>query len=359
MEIFKNKVILVTGHTGFKGAWLALWLKLLGAHVVGYSLDPPSDPNLFTLVNLQQQISHYHGDICDYNHLRRVFQEVQPDFVFHLAAQSLVLPSYEDPRDTFHTNVQGTVNVLEAIKNLPSVEGAVVVTSDKCYRNQGWTWGYRENDPLGGNDPYSCSKAMAELAVESYRNSFLFRPGAPAVATARSGNVIGGGDFADFRIIPDIVRSIEEGSSVQLRNPESVRPWLFVLEPLHGYLKLAEQLLKEGADFAEAWNFGPREECGVTVRKIAEKGIACLGKGKIEIEEQIVRPKEMPLLRLNWEKAAQKLFWKPKYGWERAVEETMSWYKAYLNHENLYDLCVAQIENYQNQSTTVKTSNEI
>lgn len=349
--IFKNKTLLVTGDSGFKGSWLSLWLQQLGARVIGCSLPPPTEPSHFRLLKLDEKITHYDCDIRDDQSVNKVFEQTQPDFVFHLAAQPLVISSYQDPKETFDTNVLGTVNVLEAIRKSSQIEGAVVVTSDKCYENRNWQWGYRENDPLGGKDPYSTSKAAAEMVVESYRSSFFSRPGSPAIATARAGNVIGGGDFAEWRIFPDLVRSIEENKPLEVRSPGSVRPWLHVLEPLYGYLLLAQQLLIEGAPYAEAWNFGPKEPKGVMVKELISYAIQMWGKGEMVTPDQVDAPQEAQMLRLNWDKAAHELNWHPKYSWKEAVKLNVDWYQAYLEGRDISAVSADQIQNYLTQTT--------
>lgn len=364
---FKGMTIFVTGHTGFKGSWLTIWLRELGAHVVGYSLEPPTQPSHFSLTNLDQKITHIIGDVRDYAKLSAAIQESQPQLIFHLAAQPLVLRSFHEPRETMDINVGGSVNLLEAVRHTPSVRAVVMITSDKCYENQEWIWGYRESDLLGGHDPYSASKSMAELAISSYRRSF-FTPttdtSAPAVASVRAGNVIGGGDFSDFRLVPDCMKALLDGKSILVRNPDSVRPWLHVLEPLSGYLWLSHCLLKHGQSFAEAWNFGPAEQQGVTTLSLVKKAIEAWGSG--EWNTPSVQPKsgvaykEMGLLRLSCEKAAHRLHWQPSFRWDQAVEDTVRWFKAYQAHQtkptstNMYEVAVKHIQNYVQQAKKQK-----
>lgn len=344
-QIFAGKTVLVTGHTGFKGAWLSIWLQELGAKVIGYALPPQNEPSLFTLAGLSGSVVNIIGDIRDFAKMDAVIQEHQPDVIFHLAAQPIVLHSYENPKETFDINVGGTVNVLEAARRCPSVRAMIVVTTDKCYENQNWQWGYRENDKLGGSDPYSSSKSMAELAVESYRRSFMSNT--IALATARAGNVIGGGDFSDYRIVPDCMRALMSGEPIEVRNPKSIRPWLYVLDALNGYLSLAAKLLKEGQPFAEAWNFGPKENCGVRVQEIVGKAIEYWGEGKwISTSSTDAKP-EMSMLRLNWDKAAHRLGWAPEYGWEKALKDTVEWYKCYhCKDADILELCLRQINEH-------------
>lgn len=344
-KVYEGMTVLVTGHTGFKGSWLSIWLNELGANVVGYSLDSPTTPSLFETTDLKNKITHIHGDICDYAKLKEAIAQHRPGIIFHLAAQAIVIDSYNDPKSTFEVNSQGTVNVLEAARGIEEVRAIVLVTTDKCYENKEWGWGYRENDPLGGNDPYSASKAMAEIAIHSYRQSF-FQRGGPAVASARAGNVIGGGDFSSFRIIPDTMKALMEEKTVFVRNPESVRPWLNVLDPLSGYLWLGANLLQKGATFAQAWNFGPKEQRGIPVRKLVEKAIELWGQGEWNTLSQSSSKPEMKMLRLCWDKAAQDLEWEPLYDWQEALKETVDWFKAYQTDQEMYDVCVAHINDY-------------
>lgn len=343
--------VLVTGHTGFKGSWLSIWLNELGAQVSGYSLEPPTDPSNFRASCLAQRITDIRGDVRDLDRLRQAIERVQPRVVFHLAAQPLVLPSYREPKETFDTNVGGTVNLLEAVRTTASVRALVCVTTDKVYKNREWPWGYRENDELGGHDPYSTSKAMVELAVSSYRGSFFAERGV-AAATARAGNVIGGGDWAEERLIPDLVRALAIDEPMRLRNPSFVRPWQILLEPLSGYLWLAAQLLgKEGDRYAEAWNLGPEERRGVTTEEVIQKAIALYGRGSY-VGGTTQTEVETALLRLNWDKAANRLGWRSVYTWEEAVGETIAWFKTYEDRRarsetvDMYDVCAGQIRAY-------------
>jgi len=344
--MFKGKKVFITGHTGFKGAWLTLWLQQLGAIVTGYSLPSPTEPNLYTLARIHEGIHHIEGDIRDYQQLHNAIQAAKPDLIFHLAAQSLVLEGYHSPKETFDVNSGGVVNLLEAVRHTPSVKGVVVVTTDKCYDNKEWVWGYRENDRLGGNDPYSASKSMAELAAHSYRVSFFNGESTPAIATVRAGNVIGGGDFSQNRIVPDAMKALMEGKPIQVRNPASIRPWLHVLDPLHGYILLGKKLLDEGNDYAEAWNFGPQETVGVTVEQLVDKMVSGWEGGRwIQTPGESPKP-EMHTLRLNWDKSSQRLNWKPQLNWEQALELTIEWYQGYLQEQDLRDLCLDQIDCY-------------
>jgi CDP-glucose 4,6-dehydratase len=360
--VFEGMKVLVTGHTGFKGSWLSVWLEELGAEVIGYSLDPPTVPSNFEASHLGQRMVDVRGDVRNLDSLRRVIEEHEPQVVFHLAAQSIVRLSYAEPKETFDVNVGGTVNVLEAARLADSVKAVVCITSDKCYENQEWLWGYREIDRLGGHDPYSASKAMAELTVASYRRSFFpakardteqtGRSGPRvAVASARAGNVIGGGDWAQDRLVVDCMRALMDGRPIPVRNPHSVRPWQLVLEPLSGYLWLAAKLVQEGEAFAEAWNFGPSERVAVSVGDLVQKLIELWGSGEWEdlSAGQAQAPHETGLLRLSWEKAANRLGWRPVYGWREAATETVSWFKTYRNHGadmDMYEPCVGQIVRY-------------
>jgi len=350
--VFQGIPVLVTGHTGFKGSWLSIWLNELGAKVIGYSLDPPTIPSNFGASRLARRIVDMRGNVRKLDALRRVIEEFKPQVVFHLAAQAIVRESYASPKDTFDINVGGTVNILEAIRLTNSVKAVICITSDKCYQNQEWTWGYREVDRLGGRDPYSASKAMAELAISAYRQSFFpkdrYQEHRVAAASTRAGNVIGGGDWGKDRIMSDSVCALMEGQTVRVRNPNSVRPWQFVLEPLSGYLWLAAKLLREGCGFAEAWNFGPSERLAVSVRGLVQELIELWGTGEWEDISSDQAPHEAGLLSLSWEKAANLLGWWPVYTWHKALAETVDWFKKY--HEDssadMYDTCVEQIRCY-------------
>ncbi|MCE5262713.1 MAG: CDP-glucose 4,6-dehydratase [Deltaproteobacteria bacterium] len=331
-DIYRNRTILVTGHTGFKGSWLALWLTRLGANVVGYALAPPTDPSHFKLLDMG--IRSIEGDIRDGETMKRAFREVQPEAVFHLAAQAIVRRSYQEPAATLATNVMGTVHVLEAARACGSVRAIVNVTSDKRYENREWPWGYREIDPLGGFDPYSASKGCSELITGSWRNSF-FNPGSygrdhhTLLASGRAGNVIGGGDWAADRLIPDIMRAVHRNERVTIRNPQAVRPWQHVLEPLSGYLLLGQKLLEGRTEFAEAWNFGPPEEGSATVGEICAQIQAVWPKIDWEIKPQPGQPHEAGLLRLDCSKARAKLDWSPVWSGKTAIEKTALWYRTF------------------------------
>ena len=341
--IYKGKTVLITGHTGFKGSWLALWLSKMGAHVVGYSLEAPTQPNHFTLLTLD--IVSIIGDILDKNHLQSVFDEYKPDIVFHLAAQALVRDSYAQPAKTFETNVMGTVNVLDCCR-ISNVKAIVNVTSDKCYHNSEQIWGYREIDPLGGRDPYSASKGAAELVGQSYRASFFNVESygtthSTLLADVRAGNVIGGGDWAKDRLIPDIIRSIQKSESVTIRSPKSTRPWQHVLEPLSGYLQIGWRLLEGKKEFADNWNFGPTDEAILTVADVLEHIKRFIPELNYTIEENPNNPHEAGLLQLDSTKARKVLNWRNIWNSSTTFEKTASWYKeqfttgALLSEDNL------------------------
>lgn len=354
-DAFAGKTVLITGHTGFKGSWLSIWLRELGADVVGYSIAPPTEPSNFVLAQVEKRITHVHGDVRDLDRLCHVVGDYKPDVVFHLAAQPIVLTSFEQPVYTLDTNVMGTVNHLEALRRHPGARAAVFITTDKVYEDQHWLFGYRETDRLGGFDPYSASKAMAELAINSYRQSFFSAPDSLLrLASTRAGNVIGGGDLADFRLVPDCMRALMADEPIAVRNPDYVRPWQNVLEALSGYLWLAVRLMDDdGADFAEAWNFGPREIEGVTAREIAEQAIEYWGSGSwYHVDPNAPRKKETYLLRLSWEKAAHRLGWQPAWSWQEAVRQSVDYFKALQAQQqagdtpDLYPVCAEHIAGY-------------
>jgi len=350
-DFWRGRKVFLTGHTGFKGSWLSLWLADMGAEVTGYALLPPTEPNLFTLTGLDGEMTSRVGDVGEAALLREALTEAQPEVVFHLAAQPLVRESYREPAETFATNVMGTVNLLEAIRATGSVRAVVNVTTDKCYENREWVWSYRENEPLGGYDPYSASKACSELVTVAYRNSF-FHPSNydshhVAVATARAGNVIGGGDWAADRLVPDCLRSLMANEPIKLRKPGAVRPWQHVLEPLGGYLLLAEKLTLSGAKYGEAWNFGPDEADARTVEWLARA--LCDGWGgsaRIEVQENSLLH-EAGYLRLDTAKARQLLEWKPRWTVGGALAKTVSWTKAWQAGEDLRAVSLEQIRQYE------------
>ena len=348
---WKGKRVLLTGHTGFKGSWLSLWLQSMGAQVVGYALAPPTNPSLFEVAEIGKGMTSVIGDIRDLEHLREVFAEHQPEIVIHMAAQPLVRYSYSEPVETYSTNVMGTVNLLEAVRNTSSVKAVVNVTSDKCYENREWVWGYRENEAMGGHDPYSNSKGCAELVTAAYRNSF-FQPStinhqpSPAVATARAGNVIGGGDWADDRLIPDIMRAITQCKPVNIRNPHAIRPWQHVLEPLSGYLLLAQKLYEEGAVYAEGWNFGPNDTDAKPVQWIVERLTKAWGEGASWALDGGDHPHEAHYLKLDCSKAKARLDWHPRWHLADTLGVIIDWHRAFRDDKNMRELTLRQISAY-------------
>jgi len=347
---WRGKRVLLTGHTGFKGSWLTLWLQSMGAQVVGYALAPPTNPSLFDIAKAGKGITSIIGDIRDPEHLRRVFAEHRPEIVIHMAAQPLVRYSYAEPVETYSTNVMGTINLLEVVRCTGSVRAVVNVTTDKCYENREWVWGYRENEAMGGYDPYSSSKGCAELVTAAYRNSY-FHPGkysehGIALASGRAGNVIGGGDWAEDRLIPDIMRAIMEGRPVNIRNPQAIRPWQHVLEPLFGYLILAQKLYEEGATFAEGWNFGPNDEDAKPVQWIAEKLTQIWGEDASWERDSGEHPHEAHYLKLDCSKAKDRLGWHPRWGLEQALSAIIEWHRAHREGRDMHELTLRQIEAY-------------
>jgi CDP-glucose 4,6-dehydratase len=345
-EFYQGKRVFLTGDTGFKGAWLSLWLTRMGAEVGTYSLAPHTTPSLHELADVASRVQRLGGDIRQPAPLADAMRDFRPDIVVHMAAQSLVRPSYEDPLTTFETNVMGTANVLDAVRNAGSVRAVINVTSDKCYDNREWIWGYRENDPMGGHDPYSASKGCAELVAASYIKSF-FGSGQTAVASVRAGNVIGGGDFARDRLIPDMVRAFSGGNVVKIRSPHATRPWQHVLEPLHGYLMLARELVENGHAFEGGWNFGPADESTRTVGEVVTKFSEKWGDGaRYELDEGN-HPHEATLLKLDCSKASLRLGWRPKTGFAQALDWTCAWYKGWAQGRDCAELTLAQIEAFE------------
>ncbi len=340
------KRVLLTGHTGFKGSWLSLWLQSLGAEVHGLALEPPTKPNLFDVAQVETGMaSHTIGDIRDLTTVQKAMKAAQPEIVIHMAAQPLVRLSYAEPVETYATNVMGTVHLLESARHSPSVKAIVVVTTDKCYENKEWAWGYRENEPMGGVDPYSNSKGCAELVTSAYRNSFLKSSGI-AVSSARAGNVIGGGDWAADRLVPDILRAFEQNQPVTIRNPHATRPWQHVLEPLSGYLTLAERLYTQGQAFAEGWNFGPKDDDARPVQWIVEHMVSSWGKGASWQQDGGVHPHEANYLKLDISAAKARLGWQPRWTLATALELITTWHHAYLAKGDMKKLCLAQIQKY-------------
>jgi CDP-glucose 4,6-dehydratase len=352
---WRGRRVFLTGHTGFKGSWLALWLTRLGAQVRGYALHPCTEPNMFTLAAIGTLMDDVRGDVRDYAKLEASMIEFAPEAIFHLAAQPIVHRSYSDPVGTYATNVMGTVHVLEAVRKTPSVRAVVCVTTDKCYQNQEWVWPYRESDPLGGYDPYASSKACAEIVSAAYRSSFFpldrLHEHRVALATARAGNVIGGGDWSEDRLIPDLVRGFSSGRPVLIRRPNAIRPWQHVLEPLYGYLMLAQQLLAQNAQFATAYNFGPGDEDIWPVQRIATKLVQMWGNGASWIRDSVPRAHEDHVLRLDASRARVDLGWQPRLRMEPTLEWTMAWYQAWTQGENMADFTRKQTVEYEKLGT--------
>lgn len=346
-----DKVVLLTGHTGFKGSWLSLWLQAMGAQVIGYALAAPTNPSLFDAANVAEGMVSIESDIRDFAAISAVFEKYQPEIVIHMAAQPLVRYSYANPIETYSTNVMGTVHLLEAARLTDSVRAIVNITSDKCYENREWAWGYRENEPMGGFDPYSNSKGCAELVASAYRSSY-FNPGnftdhGVALASVRAGNVIGGGDWAEDRLIPDIMRAIMQGKPVNIRNPHAIRPWQHVLEPLSGYLLLAQKLYEEGAVYAEGWNFGPSDEDAKPVQWIVERLIKTWGEGATWMLDGGDHPHEAHYLKLDCSKAKARLDWQPRWHLEDALRAIVDWHQAYHAGKDMRAFTLAQISEYE------------
>jgi CDP-glucose 4,6-dehydratase len=345
--VYKNRKVLITGHTGFKGSWLAFWLSQMGADVLGYSLEPDTNPNHFSMLDLP--IESVIGDIRDIKHLTRVFDRFQPEIIFHLAAQSLVRRSYDDPVETFKTNIMGTVNIFEACRRTSSVRAVINITSDKCYENREWVWGYRENDPMGGYDPYSASKGCAELVTAAYRNSFFNlaeydRKHYTLLASARAGNVIGGGDWAKDRIMTDMMEAVSQGEKLYIRNPRATRPWQHVLEPLSGYLLLGQKLLEGKTEFAEAWNFGPNDDGAISVVQMVQEMRKIWNKINYQVEQNRDNPHEAGLLKLDCSKARMRLNWKGAWDSRTTFAKTAIWYQSY--YENQQVITQKQLREY-------------
>ena len=343
-KFWKGKRVFITGHTGFKGSWLSLWLDSMAATVKGYALNPPSLPNLFEVANVADKVESELNDIRDFEQLKNSLTSFRPDILIHMAAQPLVRFSYQEPIETYDVNVMGTVKLLEAARCCPTLKAIINVTTDKCYENNEWHWGYREEEPMGGHDPYSSSKGCSELVTSAYRRSFLQDQG-KGLASARAGNVIGGGDWAEERLIPDILRAFERNAPVIIRNPKSVRPWQHVLEPLSGYLTLAERLYYKPDGYAEGWNFGPHDNDVRTVEWILEHMVQ-QWPGAHWQEDNNRHPHEAGYLKLDISKAKNRLGWQPTWRLEKSLRRIVNWHKAWLNKQNMQEVCLQEIRDY-------------
>ncbi len=344
-NFFRGRKVLVTGDTGFKGSWLCIWLNELGAEVTGYALPPKTDNDNFVKAKLNRVVKHIDGDIRDLDRLKKVFAETKPEIAFHMAAQTLVLPSYDDPVETFQTNIIGTVNFFEAVRLTSSVSVAINVTSDKCYQNNEWVWGYRENDPMGGNDPYSASKGCSELVTHSYARSF-FSSGNCLIASGRAGNVVGGGDWAEHRIIPDVFRAYFSNAELSIRNPRATRPWQFVLEPIFGYMKLAQTVSQKGREFTGGWNFGPGDPVDHPVEQVIQTIRTTIPdlKYKTNVVENALH--EAKLLKLDISKALNQLDWRPLLNFNETIGFTVEGYLSERDDRDVYNSRVKQIGTY-------------
>jgi len=352
-NFWNGKKVLITGHTGFKGSWLSLWLKHLGADLIGVSLDPPTKPSLYEQANVAEGMISLREDIRNGDAVKAIFRKYKPEIVFHLAAQPLVRYSYQNPVETYETNVMGSLHVLEAVRCINTVRSIIMVTTDKCYENKEWVWGYRENEPMGGHDPYSSSKGAAELLIASYRHSYFpsdkYSEHATAVASVRAGNVIGGGDWAEDRLIPDIIRAVKDDKKIRIRNPNSIRPWQHVLEPLSGYIQLAKSLHSDGAQFSEAWNFGPIDRDAKPVQWIVEYITKKWGRESSWELDEGNHPHEANYLKLDCSKANENLSWRPKWNLEMALSKIIEWHEAETNNADMREVSVKQINEYMSR----------
>lgn len=357
-SFWKGRRVFLTGHTGFKGSWLSLWLHSLGSDVTGYALEAPTQPNLFEQADVARTVRSIHGDVRDFGALRSALEQCRPDVVIHMAAQSVVRRGYDDPIETYSSNVMGTVNLLEAVRRLGRRCAVVNVTSDKCYENREWVWGYRENDPMGGRDPYSNSKGCAELVTAAYRESFFTGTSADeqaiALASVRAGNAIGGGDWTNDQLIPDLMRAFLAGRSCLIRNPSAVRPWQFVLEPLRGYLMLAEQLVEKGRQFASGWNFGPDASDAAPVSRLADELASAWGDSASWTQDPAFHPHEAHFLKLETSKSTGLLKWHPALPLREALPWIVEWYRAFQAGDDLARLTRMQIERYAELTLTAE-----
>ncbi|EKD53788.1 MAG: hypothetical protein ACD_60C00153G0008 [uncultured bacterium] len=354
-DFWRKKRVFLTGHTGFKGSWLSLWLQALGANVTGYALPPKTEPNLFSLASIDQAVTSVFGDIRNLNFLKETITKAKPDIIFHLAAQPLVRYSYQHPVETYETNVMGTVNILEALRMSDSAKVLINITTDKCYENKEWHWGYREIDPMGGHDPYSNSKGCAELVTSAYRNSYFnamdeenFQKG---IASVRAGNIIGGGDWSDDRLIPDMMKAFMKGKKPLIRFPNAIRPWQHVLEPLFGYLLLAEKIFFAPKQYAEAWNFGPHDKECQPVSSVANQVCEVWGDNAAWEQSTEQHAHEASFLKLDIAKAQSRLHWHPRFTLQEAIDATVSWYKSWQRGDHMRDVTLAQIERYNHFKT--------
>jgi len=356
-SFWRNKKIFITGHTGFKGSWLCLILHSLGAKITGYALPPPTDPNLFTLSKISELVHSVVADIRDFDSLKKAIISAQPDIIFHMAAQSLVRESYKIPVETYSVNVMGTVNLFEAIRNTEGIKAVINVTTDKCYENREWLWGYRENEPLGGYDPYASSKACSELITAAYKSSFFnprdYHSHGVGIASVRAGNAIGGGDWATDRLFPDCVRALLSREEILMRNPQSIRPWQHVLEPLSGYLLLAQNLYEKGPKYSEAWNFGPDDSDAKPVEWIVKKICEKWGRGASYEIDKGIHPHEAHYLKLDCSKAKALLGWYPKWNLDQAIDMVLEWTKTYAENQDVRAICLKQIRDYSDLSKPV------
>ncbi|MDC1242312.1 CDP-glucose 4,6-dehydratase [Gammaproteobacteria bacterium] len=352
-NFWKNKSVFITGHTGFKGSWASLLLQHLGANVTGYALEPNTEKNMFNISNVQCNMNSVISDIRDYDNLLMEIKNAEPEIIFHMAAQPLVRESYSHPIETYDINLMGTINLLNICREIASIKSVINVTTDKCYENKEWIWGYREDEPMGGYDPYSSSKACSEIATASFRRSYFnkhnYAEHGVGIATARAGNVIGGGDWSKDRLIPDIINSIEENKELKIRSLMSTRPWQHVLEPVYGYLILAEKLYSHGADYSEAWNFGPESSNIVSVKNILDKLNNLFPNKIMWSQDKSVNPHEASLLSLDISKAKNRLNWYPNFNIDKTLELVVDWHKEYSDNQNMREFSISQIKYFLSQ----------